>query len=51
MTFLTGANSSIKAGYSRTSQYIHVASNSNVGSLIDIWVGSGVNIKPQLADL
>jgi hypothetical protein len=42
---------SFKAGYSRTSQYVHVASNSNVGSLIDIWVGSGVNIKPQLADL
>lgn len=42
---------SFKAGYSRTSQYVHVASNSNVGSLIDIWVGSGVNVKPQLADL
>jgi outer membrane receptor for ferrienterochelin and colicin len=51
LTYRTGVNSSIKAGYSRTSQYVHVASNSNVGSLIDIWVGSGVNIKPQLADL
>jgi hypothetical protein len=44
-------NSSVKAGYCRTSQYVHVASNSNVGSLIDIWVGSGINVKPQLADL
>ena len=45
------ANTSFKGGYSRTSQFIHVASNSNVGSLIDIWVGSGVNIRPQYANL
>ncbi|MFO7655714.1 MAG: TonB-dependent receptor [Bacteroidales bacterium] len=44
-------NSSLKAGYSRTSQFIHVASNSSTSSLIDIWVGSNPNIKPQLADL
>ncbi len=44
-------NNSLKAGYSRTAQYVHVASNSNMGSLIDIWVGSGINIKPQYADL
>ncbi len=50
-TYRTGENSSVKAGYSRTSQYVHVASNSNVGSIIDIWVGSNKNIKPQLADL
>jgi outer membrane receptor for ferrienterochelin and colicin len=51
LTYRTGENSSVKAGYSRTSQYVHVASNSNVGSIIDIWVGSNVNIKPQMADL
>ena len=50
LTYMINENSSIKAGYSRTSQFVHVASNSNVGSLIDIWVGSGPNIKPQLAD-
>ncbi|HEX2921261.1 MAG TPA: TonB-dependent receptor [Bacteroidales bacterium] len=50
-TYLLDENSSIKAGYSRTSQFVHVASNSNTGSLIDIWVGSGPNIKPQMADL
>ncbi len=50
LTYMINDNSSLKAGYSRTSQYVHVASNSNVGSLIDIWVGSGPNIKPQLAD-
>ncbi len=50
-TYRTGENSSVKAGYSRTSQYVHVASNSNVGSIIDIWVGSNKNIKPQLADM
>jgi hypothetical protein len=51
MNLKLNANNAIKAGYSRTSQYVHVASNSNVGSLLDIWVGSGTNIKPQLADL
>ncbi|MFO7370500.1 MAG: TonB-dependent receptor [Bacteroidales bacterium] len=50
-TYRTGENSSVKAGYSRTSQYVHVASNSNVGAIIDIWVGSNKNIKPQLADM
>jgi outer membrane cobalamin receptor len=30
---------------------MHVASNSSTGSIIDLWIGSGPNIKPQLADL
>ncbi len=51
MNLKLNSNNAIKAGYSRTSQFVHVASNSSVGSLLDIWVGSGTNIKPQLADL
>lgn len=51
MNLKLNSNNAIKAGYSRTSQFVHVASNSSVGSLLDIWVGSGTNIKPQLADM
>ncbi|MBI9066540.1 MAG: TonB-dependent receptor [Salinivirgaceae bacterium] len=42
--------SSIKASYSRTRQYIHMASNSTGGTAFDIWVASNPNIKPQVAD-
>jgi outer membrane cobalamin receptor len=42
--------SSVKASYSRTKQYVHLASNSTAGSPLDVWVPSTPNIKPQLAD-
>lgn len=51
LTYKLSENSSVKAGYNRTSQFVHVASNSSTGSIIDLWIGSGPNIKPQLADL
>lgn len=43
--------SSIKASYSRTKQYIHLASNSTGGMPLDIWLPSGKNIKPRMADM
>ncbi len=43
-------NSSVKASYSRTRQYLQIASNSVSGTPLDIWIPSGPNIKPQLAD-
>ena len=51
VTYMLGDNNSVKAGYSRTSQFVHVASNSSTGTIIDLWVGSNPNIKPQFADL
>lgn len=42
--------SSIKASYSHTKQYIHLASNATVGIPLDIWLPSSPNIKPQAAD-
>ncbi len=42
--------SSIKGNYSRTKQFIHLASNSTAGSPLDIWIPSGPNINPQIAD-
>jgi hypothetical protein len=43
-------NSSIKASYSRTIQYVQLASNSTGGMPLDIWFPSSPNIKPQKSD-
>ncbi|MEI7594746.1 MAG: TonB-dependent receptor [Bacteroidota bacterium] len=48
--FILTENSSVKASYSRTMQYIHLASNSTVGTPLDIWLPSTPNIKPQKGD-
>ena len=48
--FLINDENSIKANYSRTAQYLHLASNSNAGTPLDVWFPSGPNVKPQLAD-
>jgi len=48
--YSVNSNSSIKGSYSRTKQYIHLASNSTAGSPLDVWVPSSPNIDPQVAD-
>jgi hypothetical protein len=50
ITYIVSDNQSIKFGYSRTRQYLQVASNSVSGTPLDVWVPSGPNIKPQIAD-
>ncbi|HEX7411961.1 MAG TPA: TonB-dependent receptor [Bacteroidales bacterium] len=42
--------SSVKASYSRTAQYVHLAQNSTAGTPLDIWFPSSPNIKPSIAD-
>jgi hypothetical protein len=42
--------SSIKASYSRTNQYVQIASNSAGGFPLDIWFSANKNVKPQVAD-
>ena len=42
--------SSIKASYSRTTQYLHLLSNSTTSNPSDLWVPSSNNVKPQFAD-
>ena len=42
--------SSVKASYSRTLQFIQLASNSSGGTPLDIWFAANNNIKPQVAD-
>lgn len=48
--YLLSENSSIKGSYSHTYQFVHLVSNSAVGSPLDIWLPSSPNIKPQKAD-
>ncbi|MDR1120552.1 MAG: TonB-dependent receptor [Dysgonamonadaceae bacterium] len=41
---------SVKMSYSRTAQYIQLASNSTAGSPLDVWFQASQNVKPQLCD-
>lgn len=43
-------NSSLKASYNRTAQYIHLLSNTTASTPVDIWTPSTNNIEPQMAD-
>jgi len=40
----------IKASYSRTRQYLQMASNSTAGTPLDIWFSASPNVQPQLSD-
>ncbi len=50
LAYLLNENSSIKAGYSRTAQYIHLLSNTSSVTPLDVWTPSGTYIKPQLSN-
>lgn len=50
MNYRLGNNSSIKAGYARNTQSLHLMSNSTGGSPTDQWIGNSYNIKPEVAD-
>lgn len=50
ITYLLNEVSSIKASYSRTRQYVHLAQNSTAGTPLDVWFPSSPNVKPQIAD-
>lgn len=43
-------NNSVKASYHRTTQYIHLISNTTSPTPLDIWVPSGPFIEPQLSN-
>ncbi len=49
MVLQINERSSIKSSYNRTMQYIHLASNSTIGSPLDVYLPSSPNIKPQSA--
>ena len=50
LNYTLNPKSSIKASYSKTKQYVHLASNSTAGSPLDVWLPSSPNIDPQLAN-
>ena len=50
LAYLLNEDSSIKAGFSRAAQYIHLLSNTNSVTPLDVWTPSGPFIKPQLSN-
>lgn len=46
----TGEMSSVKLGYNRMYQYLHLVTNSTAVTPVDIWQPSGYYFKPQRAD-
>lgn len=46
---LTG-NSSVKVSYARTTQNLHLLSNSTSSNPTDVWVPSSNNVKPEIGD-
>lgn len=49
-SYVLTPNSSLKAGYSRNTQNLHLLSNSSTGNPTDQWVGNSYNIKPEISD-
>lgn len=50
LNYALNNTSSVKASYSRTVQYMQLASNSTGGMPLDVWFPSSPNVKPQKAD-
>ncbi len=50
LAYQLNESSSVKAGYSRSAQYIHLLSNTTSVTPLDVWTTSGKYIKPQLSD-
>ncbi|MDO5980983.1 TonB-dependent receptor [Flavivirga spongiicola] len=50
LAYQLNESSSIKAGYSRSAQYIHLLSNTTSVTPLDVWTTSGKYIKPQLSN-
>jgi hypothetical protein len=48
--YLIDDESSVKASYNRTRQYIHLVSNTTSATPIDVWTPSGPHVKPAFAD-
>lgn len=45
-----GDNTSLKAAYSRSHQYLEQASISSAGGVLDTWFSASTNVKPQISD-
>jgi len=49
-TYLVNPISSVKLGYARNRQYLHLLSNSTSSNPVDRWLPSSPNVKPEIAD-
>lgn len=50
VTFLLDDVSSLKANYSRTNQFMQMASNSTAGTPLDLWFTTDKTVQPQTCD-
>lgn len=50
MNYRLNNTTSLKIGYARNIQNLHLMSNSTGGSPTDQWIGDSYNIKPEIAD-
>ncbi|MEO9891138.1 TonB-dependent receptor [Aurantibacter sp.] len=50
LAYTLNENSSLKLGFSRAAQYIHLLSNTASATPLDVWTPSGEFVKPQLSN-
>ncbi|MGJ5643022.1 TonB-dependent receptor [Formosa sp. S-31] len=50
LSYQINENSSLKLGYSKVAQYLHLLSNTANATPLDVWTPSGPFVKPQLAN-
>ncbi|MDO6759654.1 TonB-dependent receptor [Tamlana sp. 2_MG-2023] len=50
LAYQLSENSSVKLGYSRVAQYLHLLSNTANATPLDVWTPSGSFIDPQMAN-
>ncbi|MDX2279994.1 MAG: TonB-dependent receptor [Saprospiraceae bacterium] len=50
LSYLISDRQSLKFGYNRNSQYLHLLSNSTSGNPTDLWMPTTNNVKPEIAD-
>jgi hypothetical protein len=50
MNYMLSNTTSVKLGYARNTQNLHLMSNSTGGSPTDQWIGDSYNIRPEVAD-
>ncbi len=48
LAYQLNQNTSVKASYNRMAQYLHLLSNTNSPTPLDVWTPSGPFIKPQI---
>lgn len=50
MSYEVNNSTTLKVGYARNTQNLHLMSNSTGGNPTDQWIGNSYNIKPEIAD-